>query len=94
MDRRLLLQAARPDRFDVELDPGCMGPRIELVGKHFLMPESKRVLLGLIADRPNPLRGARLVHDAREHAGEHKCRHCGDEDQNGCVGSDIGPLGR
>jgi hypothetical protein len=40
MDRRLLLQAARPDRFDVDLDLGCMGPRIELVGKQFLTTES------------------------------------------------------
>jgi len=37
MDRRLLLQAARPDRFDVDLDLGCMRPRIELVGEQFLM---------------------------------------------------------
>jgi hypothetical protein len=40
MDRRLLLQTARADRFDVDLDLGCMGPRIELVGKHFLTPKS------------------------------------------------------
>ena len=40
MDGRLLLQAARPDRFDVDLDLGFMGPRIELVGKHFLTPKS------------------------------------------------------
>jgi hypothetical protein len=47
----LLLQAARPDRFDVDLDLGRMGPRIELVGKCFLTPKAQRVLLGLIADR-------------------------------------------
>ena len=28
-----------------------MGPRGVLVGEHFLTPESKRILLGLIADR-------------------------------------------
>jgi hypothetical protein len=40
MDRRLLLQAACPDRFDVDLDLGRVGPRIELVGKRFLTPKS------------------------------------------------------
>jgi hypothetical protein len=40
MDRRLLLEAARPDCFDVDLDLGRMGPRIELVRKHFLTPKS------------------------------------------------------
>jgi hypothetical protein len=92
MDRRLLLQAARPDRLDVDLDLGCMGPRIELVGKHFLTPESKCVLLGLIAGCLTPLRGACLVHHAREHAGEHKCRHCDNNHQNDCVGRHVGPL--
>ena len=69
-----------------------MGPRRALVGKHFLTPDSKRVLLGLFADGLAPLRGARLVHHAREHADEHKCCQCGDEEQNDCVGSDVGPL--
>jgi hypothetical protein len=36
----LLSQSGRVDRFDVDLDLGCVGPRIELVGKHFLTPES------------------------------------------------------
>jgi hypothetical protein len=40
MVRRLLLQAARPDRFDVDLDLGCMGPGIAFVGEHFLTPNS------------------------------------------------------
>ena len=38
---RTMLQAARPDHIDVDLDLGrCMGPCIELVGKHFLTPKS------------------------------------------------------
>ena len=69
-----------------------MGPRGVLVGKHLLTPHSKCAFLGLFADRPAALRGARLVHHAREHTGEHKCCQCGDDDQNGCVGSDVGPL--
>jgi hypothetical protein len=90
------LQAARQDRLDVDLDLGCMGPCIELVGERFLTPKSYCVLIGLIADRRalDAAPGARLVHHEDERAGEHKCRHCGDEDQNVCVGSDIGPLDR
>ena len=38
--RRLLLQAARPDSLDVDLDPGRMGPRGGLIGERFLTPKS------------------------------------------------------
>jgi hypothetical protein len=33
-----------------------------------------------------------LVHHEGERADEHKCRRYGDEDQNGCVGTDNRPL--
>ena len=51
MDGRLLLRAASPDRLDVDLDLGGIGPRGVLVGERFSTSKSTRVLLGLIADR-------------------------------------------
>jgi hypothetical protein len=92
MVRRLPLQVVRPDCFDFDLDLGRMGPRIELVGERFLTPKSSRFVLGLIVDRLTvALLVACLVHHEGEHSGEHECRHCGDEDQNCGVGTDIGP---
>ena len=95
IDRRLLLQTVCPDSLDVDLDLGGMGPGSGLVGERFLTPQSKLILVGLIAERlalAVALFAARLVHHEGEHAGEDKHRQCGDDDQNHCVGSHIGPL--
>ena len=69
--------------------------RSGLVGERFLTPQSKLILVGLIAERlalAVALLAARLVHHEGEHAGEDKHRQCGDDDQNHCVGSHVGPL--
>ena len=94
IDRGLPLQAQSPGRFDVDLNLEGVGLYGVHVGERFLIPSVVRVLLGLIADRlavDVALSGARLVHDYREHAGEQKRRHRGGDDQNGCVGSNVGP---
>lgn len=95
MDGRLLLRAASPDRLDVDLDLGRVGPRGILVGEGLLPSKAVRIFVGLIMERlavDVTLYGACLVHHSRDHAGEHKRRYCGDDDQNDCVGSDVGPL--
>ena len=95
MDGRLLLRAASPDRLDVDLDLGRVGPRGILVGECLLPSKASRIFVGLIMERLAvgvTLYGACLRHHSRYHAGEHKRRYRGDDDQNDCVGSDVGPL--
>ena len=95
VDSRLLLQSARPDRLDVDLDLGRVGPRGILVGEGLLPSKAVRIFVGLIMERlavDVTLYGACLRHHSRDHSGEHKRRYGGDDDQNDCVGSDVGPL--
>jgi hypothetical protein len=94
---RLLLQSARANRLDIELHLGRMGPRVELVGKRFLSPQSQRVLGHLVVDcrsfSAEP-RVSRLGGHDYERAGEYEYRDGGNDDQNYCVGRDVGPLDR
>jgi hypothetical protein len=94
-EARFVLQAARLNRLDVDLDLGFMCPRGAFLGERLSTPKAKQVLLGLIAGHL-AVDGAQLdacpVRHRQDHAGERKCRYCSDDNQNDCVGSHVGPL--